>query len=220
MRWMFLNVRLCVLAHRRGDTQMAVYIVTALLQSQSHRARRLAIPWTSSEVRGHAIRTTAVVAIALRWGEGNTMAEIKTHVQIPRSVWAPLSGAQAVADINPGERINITVRLRRRVPPQQLTAAVQAMSAVPPGQQRHLSRTDFADTYDADPGDIDQIKAFASQNGLKVGFLNPFLYAHPTVCHDITTGSNIDYNAAVGWDPCTGLGSPDGTKLLQALGGH
>jgi kumamolisin len=54
--------------------------------------------------------------------------------------------------------------------------------------------------------------------GHKVGFLTPVLYAHPTVCHDITMGSNIDYQAAVGWDPCTGLGSPDGTKLLEAFG--
>jgi kumamolisin len=96
------------------------------------------------------------------------MAESNTHVQIPRSVLAPLSGAQAVAAVDPGDMIDITIRLRRRVPPAQLTAAIQAMSAVPPGQQQHLSRTDFADTYGADPGDIDQIKAFASQNGLAV----------------------------------------------------
>ncbi|GGH91021.1 hypothetical protein ACFFGR_19540 [Arthrobacter liuii] len=25
------------------------------------------------------------------------------------------------------------------------------------------------------------------------------------------------YKAAAGWDPCTGLGSPDGTALLHAL---
>jgi kumamolisin len=53
--------------------------------------------------------------------------------------------------------------------------------------------------------------------GHKVGFLNPFLYAHPNVCNDITQGNNGDYPARPGWDPCTGLGSPDGTKLLNAL---
>ncbi len=53
------------------------------------------------------------------------------------------------------------------------------------------------------------------------GLLNPLLYsAGPgSAFHDITRGSNGGYNAAAGWDPCTGLGSPDGAKLLGALGG-
>jgi kumamolisin len=53
--------------------------------------------------------------------------------------------------------------------------------------------------------------------GARVGFLNPFLYQHPEVFRDIVSGSNGDYNAGPGWDPCTGLGSPDGSKLLAAL---
>ncbi|GAA1586249.1 S53 family peptidase [Kribbella karoonensis] len=35
--------------------------------------------------------------------------------------------------------------------------------------------------------------------------------------HDITSGTNGAYQAAPGWDPCTGLGSPDGEALLAAL---
>jgi len=38
--------------------------------------------------------------------------------------------------------------------------------------------------------------------------------------NDISQGDNGGYSAATGWDPCTGLGSPDGTKLLAALGGQ
>jgi kumamolisin len=34
---------------------------------------------------------------------------------------------------------------------------------------------------------------------------------------DITQGDNGAYHAAVGWDACTGLGSPDGQALLAAL---
>jgi kumamolisin len=34
---------------------------------------------------------------------------------------------------------------------------------------------------------------------------------------DITQGNNGAYQAAVGWDACTGLGSPNGTALLAAL---
>jgi kumamolisin len=58
------------------------------------------------------------------------------------------------------------------------------------------------------------------QLGQSVGYLNPLLYTHPgaaTTFHDITSGSNGAYSASAGWDPCTGLGSPDGERLLTAL---
>ncbi len=57
--------------------------------------------------------------------------------------------------------------------------------------------------------------------GRPVGFLQPLLYAAATKpgFHDITSGENPAYKAGPGWDACTGLGSPDGTALLQALGG-
>jgi kumamolisin len=52
-----------------------------------------------------------------------------------------------------------------------------------------------------------------------VGYLNPLLYTKVPVgtLHDVTTGSNGAYSARSGWDACTGLGSPDGAKLMQAL---
>ena len=54
--------------------------------------------------------------------------------------------------------------------------------------------------------------------GSNVGYLNNKLYAiKPPVLNDITTGSNGDYSAATGWDPCTGLGTPNGSALLSAL---
>jgi kumamolisin len=54
--------------------------------------------------------------------------------------------------------------------------------------------------------------------GKPVGFLNAALYAgKETGLHDITTGNNGAYTAGTGWDACTGLGSPDGAKLLAAL---
>jgi len=59
--------------------------------------------------------------------------------------------------------------------------------------------------------------------GLKAncGFLNPLLYEKFShgVLHDITVGNNGAYAAGTGWDPCTGLGSPDGNKLFHALSG-
>jgi kumamolisin len=54
--------------------------------------------------------------------------------------------------------------------------------------------------------------------GTPVGLINPKLYALPAgALHDITSGSNGAYNAGPGWDPVTGLGTPDGTKLEAAL---
>jgi kumamolisin len=49
------------------------------------------------------------------------------------------------------------------------------------------------------------------------GFVNPQLYRSPGALRDITQGSNGDYDAAVGWDACTGLGTPEGAKLLEIL---
>ncbi|HEX5126801.1 MAG TPA: S53 family peptidase [Rhodocyclaceae bacterium] len=58
--------------------------------------------------------------------------------------------------------------------------------------------------------------------GHPVGFLNPLIYgslANTGLFHDVSTGNNGAYHAKAGWDPCTGWGSPIGSKLLQALMG-
>jgi kumamolisin len=53
----------------------------------------------------------------------------------------------------------------------------------------------------------------------RCGFINPVLYAKCAagVLNDITSGNNGAYEATRGWDPCTGLGTPDGEELLTAL---
>jgi tripeptidyl-peptidase-1 len=53
-----------------------------------------------------------------------------------------------------------------------------------------------------------------------VGFLNPLLYAHPEAFNDITVGSNPGcgtngFAATEGWDPVTGLGTPNFPRLLD-----
>ena len=59
--------------------------------------------------------------------------------------------------------------------------------------------------------------------GINVGFLNPFLYREykPLIqsdaMHSITQGNNGGYSAQLGWNACTGLGTPDGSKLAAAL---
>jgi len=68
-------------------------------------------------------------------------------------------------------------------------------------------------------------------SGKPLGFLNPFLYqtatTTPSAFHDITVGDNKctedgcsatcqGYLCAVGWDPVTGLGSPNTATLIKA----
>jgi len=64
--------------------------------------------------------------------------------------------------------------------------------------------------------------------GTRAGFVNTLLYSKVQAAgafHDITQGDNkvgpntVGYAATVGWDACTGLGSPDGQKILAALKG-
>lgn len=61
--------------------------------------------------------------------------------------------------------------------------------------------------------------------GRRLGLLQPALYAAarpgvtPAGFRDITSGDNGRYHAGPGWDPCTGLGVPDGTALLAVLTG-
>jgi len=62
---------------------------------------------------------------------------------------------------------------------------------------------------------------FNQSLGQPVGFLNPLLYTQgvQAAFYDISAGDNGGYNSGPGWDPCTGLGSPDGAKVLAALAG-
>ncbi|KAM7195591.1 subtilisin-like protein [Rhypophila sp. PSN 637] len=55
-----------------------------------------------------------------------------------------------------------------------------------------------------------------------IGFLNPILYAHPEAFNDVVEGSNPGcgtegFRAAKGWDPVTGLGTPNYAKLRKIV---
>ncbi|KIK70212.1 hypothetical protein GYMLUDRAFT_80188 [Collybiopsis luxurians FD-317 M1] len=56
-----------------------------------------------------------------------------------------------------------------------------------------------------------------------LGFLNPLLYANPGALNDITTGDNPGcgtngFLAGAGWDPVTGLGTPNYANLRTLVG--
>jgi hypothetical protein len=66
----------------------------------------------------------------------------------------------------------------------------------------------------------------SQQLGRKAGFFIPLLYANPgaAATNSIVSGDNsvfgvVGYAAKAGWNACTGLGSPNGAKLLSLLSG-
>jgi len=55
-----------------------------------------------------------------------------------------------------------------------------------------------------------------------LGFLNPLLYSNPNVLNDITSGDNPGcgtngFTARKGWDPVTGLGTPNFPKMQKIV---
>lgn len=57
------------------------------------------------------------------------------------------------------------------------------------------------------------------QNGKTAGLLQPQIYAAKakSAFRDITSGNNGSFNAAPGWDACTGMGSPIASALIPLL---
>jgi subtilase family serine protease len=55
--------------------------------------------------------------------------------------------------------------------------------------------------------------------GYRLGFINPYLYqliGSPSF-NQILEGNNNLYLAAQDWNPCTGLGTPNGKELMHAI---
>ncbi|KAH8820611.1 peptidase S8/S53 domain-containing protein [Xylogone sp. PMI_703] len=67
---------------------------------------------------------------------------------------------------------------------------------------------------------INEQRAAAGKSS--VGFINPVIYANPSAFNDITSGGNqgcgtAGFTAVTGWDPVTGLGTPNYPKLLSVF---
>jgi tripeptidyl-peptidase-1 len=64
----------------------------------------------------------------------------------------------------------------------------------------------------------------AAQNKSPLGFLNPFIYQNPSAFNDVTSGVNTGggfrkygFKAIKGWDPATGMGTPDYEALAKVV---
>jgi len=93
------------------------------------------------------------------------------------------------------------------------------------GYQVHVDGQDvvFGGTSAVAPLWAGLIALINQQRGKPAGYLNPVLYQNyaklmqTNALRDVTSGNNGSYTAGPGWDACTGLGTPDGIKLLNAL---
>lgn len=79
------------------------------------------------------------------------------------------------------------------------------------------NKTNLGDSASA-PIFASAIALLNSQRLVPLGFLNPWLYLESAVLNDISTGNNpgcstSGFPAAAGWDPVTGLGSPNFEKM-------
>ncbi|WP_422933649.1 S53 family peptidase [Sinomonas sp. P47F7] len=103
---------------------------------------------------------------------------------------------------------------------------VPDVSAVADPQTGYRVRVDGADmviggTSAVAPLWAALIARLAQATNRRFGLAQPLLYSLKGGFRDITTGNNGAYHAGPGWDPCTGLGSPEGAALLGAItSGH
>jgi kumamolisin len=178
-------------------------------------------PWvlgcggTSAEVQGSAIAREVVWNAGGRARGGGTTGGGVSDV-VPQPDWQAAAGVPLSA---------ATGQRGRGVPDVAGIAGGQA------GYSIHLAGRDIrgvVGTSAVAPLYAGLVARINQALGQPVGYLNPILYrtlAARGVCRDITdgdndaTGSAGAYRAARGWDACTGWGSIDGTRLLEALRG-
>jgi len=54
-------------------------------------------------------------------------------------------------------------------------------------------------------------------NGNPIGFITPQLYKTGAAMNDITQGNNGAFFSSSGWDACTGLGTPNGARIVEIV---
>jgi kumamolisin len=80
-----------------------------------------------------------------------------TRATLPASLKQPPQDAKPAGKIDPDERIEVTVRLRRK-----------PGAGIPQAGPQPMSRDEFRANYGADPADLEKIEAFAHEHGFDV----------------------------------------------------
>jgi kumamolisin len=79
----------------------------------------------------------------------------------------PLHGALTIGAVPKEERFEVTVRVRRKAPLQNL-AADRFQTDQLPEKRRYLTQEEYASTHGADPADLAKVEAFAREHNLVV----------------------------------------------------
>ena len=79
------------------------------------------------------------------------------RVALPASRKSAPTGAKLAGKISPDERLEVTVRLRRK-----------PGAGTPKVARKPLTREEFREAYGADPADIEKVEEFANEHGLDV----------------------------------------------------
>ena len=95
------------------------------------------------------------------------MAKRQDRVELKGSARAALPGGQDVGPADPNQQIEVTVFLRRGSKPGEFPSVAQA-SARLPRERKYLTREEFARLHGASAADLEKIRAFAAQYGLRV----------------------------------------------------
>ena len=100
------------------------------------------------------------------------MATRQDRVELKGSARAALPGGKDVGPADPNQQIEVSVLLRRGSKSGDL-AAVDQMASRLPRERKYLTREEFAKQHGASAQDIEKIRAFAAQYGLKVASEDP-----------------------------------------------
>ena len=105
---------------------------------------------------------------------------------------APFRGAKAVGKADPNERLEVSVLVRRRAADAFQEHARKLASG--DRSRSRLTRAQFAETYGADPKDIEAVRNFAATHGLAI------VEQHPARRTIVLSGTVAQFNAAFGVD--------------------
>jgi kumamolisin len=95
------------------------------------------------------------------------MADSQNRVQLKGSARAAFPGGQDVGPADPNQQIEVTVHLRRGSKSGEFPP-VERMAARLPGDRQYLTREEFARLHGASEVDLEKIRVFAKQCGLRV----------------------------------------------------
>lgn len=201
-----LGVTTCVASGDKGSTNGDT-------DGQQHTQYPTSSPYVLS-VGGttlHADRTTGAISSEVVWNNSNgdaTGGGVSTFYPVP--TWQAAAGVPTRAG---------ATTTGRGVPD------VAADADPSTGYQVRVNGANatYGGTSAAAPLWAALLTRYAQLLNTKFGLVQPLIYKGAQAGHQapgfraITSGNNGAYSASAGWNPCTGLGSPEGADLLSVL---